>query len=85
MEKLKNNEDLAMLVVMRDYYAEEYGRPLYMAFNDRMQYIDKSAYDCASSSNWFFSDKERLKNVGQGNTVQEAIDDLKRKLNGEQD
>ena len=81
MEQIKNNEDLAMLVVFRDVYAEEYGRPLYAAFNKRVFDIDKSAYDCGSSSKWFFDNEERMEYVGQGNTVQEAIDNLIEKLN----
>lgn len=74
-------KDLVALTIFRDRYAEEFDRPLYAAFNKDLMDIDKSAYDCGSSSRWFFGDEEHLKEVGQGNTVQEAIDNLIEKLN----
>ena len=80
-EKDYKIEDLVALTVYRDRYAEEFDRPLYVAFNKDIADIDKSAYDCGSTSKWFFGNEEHLKEVGQGNTIQEAIQDLLNKLN----
>ena len=74
-------EDLVDLTIFRDVYAEENDRPKYAAFNKRIFDIDKSAYDCGSSASWFFNNEERMRDVGQGNTAQEAIDNLLEKLN----
>lgn len=78
-KKLEKEDDIKELSVFRNRYYGGYG-PKYFAFQseeDLKTFIDFSF----SQVKWFIEDKEKLSQVGVGDSVKGAIDNLLKKIN----
>ena len=79
MEK-KNSEIIYPLTIVEDRYGGCYSKGIYLAFNleawDVPEDVNGSDVDCVC----FWDDDAKEYAIGKGDTAQEAIDDLARKL-----
>lgn len=82
-KKVKTEDDIEHLCVMRNKFAEESGFPKYIAFKSEVAlrcFLDFSS----TEFKWFVEDNKRLSCIGVGESIKEAIDSLLSKINSKE-
>lgn len=82
-KKVKTEDDIEQLCVMRNKFAEESGFPKYIAFKSESDLKCFLDFSCPEFK-WFVEDNKRLSRIGVGESIKEAIDSLLSKINSKE-
>lgn len=72
-------DDIEGLVIVRNKYYDEFGGRYYV-FDSPID-LDFFLQGSGSQIKWFSENKERMKRVGVGDTIRNAVDELLSKVN----
>ena len=82
-KKVKTDDDIEQLCVMRNKFAEESGFPKYIAFKSEVDLKCFLDFSCPEFK-WFVEDNKRLSRIGVGESIKEAVDNLLGKINSKE-
>ena len=71
-------DDIEELVVIRNKYYGEFGNQYY-AF-DNLNDLDFFIRSSGTQTKWFSENEDKMKRVGAGDTIRDAVDDLLSKV-----
>lgn len=79
-KKMTHTDELKNLTIIKNQYADEFELPRYIASDKQARDVPMIHYS-GTQYRWFFSDEDHLHDFGYGDTIEDAVDDLLKKLN----